>query len=110
MANPTITKDQFEALGFKQYSLVPDNDTGGVWSVRYFKDLNPDWFDQIEIFWTCCNGRYRIMRQTKNIKNIFCFEGFLNGLSDLEYLMPLFDVRRFYEDTPTAIAPKEQVS
>jgi hypothetical protein len=110
MANPTIKKEQFEALGFKQYSYVPDNDTGGVWSVRYFKDLNPDWLDQIEIFWTCCNGRYLIMRQTKNLKNIFFFEGFLKTISDLEYLLPLFDVRRFYEDTPKPLAITPPVS
>lgn len=101
MANPTITKEEFEALSFKQTSHVPDKETGGTWSVRYVKVLNNEHTDYLEIFWTCCNNRYQIMRQTESIKNIFQYNGFLNNVKDLQYIMPLFDLRRFYEGVPS---------
>lgn len=97
MPNPTITKDQFKELGFRQSHLHME-DKDNVWSVHYVKNINPDYhFDEIEIKWFCGTERYSIYRQTKNLMNIPLFEGFLNSVDDYVYIGKLFDLSRFYE-------------
>jgi hypothetical protein len=95
--NPSISKEEFETLGFRQITYAPNIENGGTWSVRYRKDLNENHIDYLEVFWTTCNGRYQILRQTEGLRNMYQFEGFLNSVKDLEYILPLFDLRRFYE-------------
>lgn len=95
--HPSLTQKQFESLGFRKAYWRNEPETGGTWSIRFVKELNPDYQDEIEIQWFCGAQRYSIMRQTESLKNIFLFEGFINSVEDLNYLMSLFDLSRFYE-------------
>ena len=97
MPNPTITKEQFKELGYKQTHLKME-DENNTWSVYYVKTINPDYyFDEISIQWFCGTERYSIYRNTKNIRNIPLFEGFLRTIDDLKYIEQLFDLSRFYD-------------
>ena len=79
-------------------------DKESTWSVHYVKNINPDYhFDEIEIKWFCGTQRYSIYRQTKSIRNIPLFEGFLNSIDDLIYIEKLWDLSRFYDKTENII-------
>jgi len=85
MPNPTITKEQFNELQYRQ-SHMSMEDKDNVWSVHYVKNINPNYyFDEIEVKWFCGTERYSIYRQTKSIRNIPLFEGSikLNRRSDI---------------------------
>lgn len=96
--NPTITKDEFESLGFTQYHFHPF-EGGGTWSVYYFKRLDPpaDYSDILRIEWFCGTQRYRIYRDTKHLKNIPGFEGFLRHKKDLKFILSRLDLSIFYK-------------
>jgi hypothetical protein len=95
--SPSISKEGFESLGFYLAKQSLDQN-GGIWSVRYKKYINPNnEFDHVEIFWFNGTNRYEIRRQTERLKNIFLFEGFLNSIEDLKFLLSLFDLSFFYE-------------
>lgn len=95
--NPSILKEDLELLGFNAVFVSPNNEDGGTWSYKFRKNLNILYhFDYLEIQWFCGTNRYTIWRQTKAIRNIPCFEGFLNDVEDLKWLLERFDYHKFY--------------
>lgn len=47
---PSISKEQFESIGFRQWHYKEDDDKGEVWSVVYHKNIpsetsNKEWID-----------------------------------------------------------------
>lgn len=93
--SPTISFDEFSSLGFDRVQYMPD--PPGVWSMTYRKDLNPFYhYDHLEVKWFCGTQRYSIWRQTKHLMNIPCFEGFLNSIDDLKWILDHIDYHKFY--------------
>lgn len=97
MANPTISKEDFNESGYELTHICME-DKDNIWSVHYTKIINPDYyFDEICIQWFCGTKRYSIYRNTKTLRNITLFQGFLNSIEDLKFIEQLWDLSRFYD-------------
>jgi hypothetical protein len=96
--NPTISKKEFERLGFRQYHYHPNIKDGGTWSVYYTLNVNPkNQFDILDVKWFCGTERYEIHRDTERVRHIPVFSGYLRNKRDLELILSLADLTIFYD-------------
>lgn len=109
--NPTIKKEEFESLGFRQTHFCADKERNGTWSVYYCQNMNPlNVFDILLIEWFCGTERYHIRRETKGLQINYMFNGFLRDKADLELVLSLMDLTIFYEGEYTKYTNIKQFS